>query len=355
VKKRLRTKRRRTSRWWRPALKWAGLVAGSLAGLALVALAGLWFWAGGSKLAPSQMAWGFTYSSSASRGLGLDPRATYLALLDELRPKRLRLAAYWTEIEPADGRFDYQDLDFQVAEAERRGIPYVIAVGRKVPRWPECYTPGWAKQLPAPDQQSRLLRQISHTVERYDHRPHLLRWQVENEPFLRFGEGCPEPDAALLGREIAQVKRLSTLPVMITDSGETDNWLNASKYGDVFGSTLYRVVLNPKGHPFHHFLTPAMYTRRGNLMKKLHPNVKQLVIAELQAEPWTNIGIQNLPDSYRDLTLSHQQFDANISFARDVGFSETYLWGAEWWYYEKLHHDSYYYDQAARLFAQSAK
>src|SRR5258708_7442846 len=100
------TKRRRKSAWqvWQPWLRWLGLAAVGWVPVVVVAAAGLWIWAGGAKTAPGQMAWGFTFSSGYARGLGLDPHAAYTAMLDQLRPKRLRLIAYWTDIEPTDGQ-----------------------------------------------------------------------------------------------------------------------------------------------------------------------------------------------------------------------------------------------------------
>jgi hypothetical protein len=338
---------------WRPYIKWAARAVAALAVLAIVVVGGLWVWAGGDKTPPDQIAWGLTYSSHAAQGLGLDSRATYQAILDELHPKRLRLVAYWTDIEPAAGQVNYSDLDYQVAEAEKRGIPYVIAVGRKVPRWPECYTPGWAKALPPAQQSEQLLNHISRTVARYDAEPHLLRWQVENEPYFAFGDGCPAVDEPLLKREVSLVHSLSRRPIMMTDSGEASNWLSASRLPDVFGSTLYRVVLNDSDKPFHHFLWPEYYTRHANLIRKLHPNVKQVVVAELQAEPWTKVGLTDINQAYIDQTLSHDQFQANIKFASDVGFSEVYLWGAEWWYYRHLHGDDFYWDTARDTFTNA--
>ena len=39
-----------------------------------------------------------------------------------------------------------------------------------------------------------------------------------------------------------------------------------------------------------------------------------------------------------------------IDFARDVGFSEVYLWGEEWWYWMKLHGDPSYWDEGKKMF-----
>jgi hypothetical protein len=352
------TKRRKHNRqphefWWqswRSVLRWTGLIAGSTIITAIVTAAGLWIWAGGAKTPPDQMAWGYTFSSGAARGLGLDPHTAYTAMLDGLHPERLRLVAYWTDIEPTEGHFDYSDLDFQVSEAEKRGIQYTLVVGRKVPRWPECFTPGWAKTLTMAEQHERILRQVATTMARYDAKPHLLRWQVENEPYLNFGDGCPGIDEPFLKTEVARVRQLTHKPLLLTDSGETKSWLGPSQFGDVFGTTLYRVVLNDSAKPFHHFLWPEYYTRHGNLIRKIHPNVKQLIVAELQAEPWTKVGLNDIPQSYIDLTLSHDQFQTNISFARQVGFSEVYMWGAEWWYYRHLHGDDFYWNTAKAAF-----
>jgi hypothetical protein len=346
-----KTAHRRMARW----LKRAAWTLGGMAVLSLLAAGGLMMWANTAKVPPSQIAWGVTFSAGDARGLGLDPQSTYKAILDDLRPKRLRLVAYWTDIEPAPGQHDFSDLDWQVSQAEQRGIPYVIVVGRKVPRWPECYTPDWAKVQSNAQQQQDLLDFITRTITRYNANPHLLRWQIENEPFLNFGDHCAVATSDQLISEVALAHRLSTKPVMITDSGETSTWLHSSQYPDVLGSTLYRVVLNSKGQAFHHFLPPDYYTLHAMLVRKLHPNIQQVVIAELQAEPWTQIGLPGLRHAYIDQTLSHQQFQGNINFARQVGLPEVYFWGAEWWYYEKLQGgDPYYWNSARDVFLQSA-
>jgi hypothetical protein len=334
-------KRRR----WVSFTRWLGLVVGGLA----VLLTGFVLWVGFDKTPPAEMAWGVTYSAHAARDLGLDPVAAYQAMLDELKPQRLRLVAYWSDVEPKAGVFDYHELDSQVAEAEKRGIPYVIALGQKVPRYPECFAPTWAKVLPVEQQHTRLLDEVENTVRRYDGNAHLVTWQVENEPYLDFGE-CPKFNEQFLQQEVSRMRQLTHKPLLLTDSGERSLWLGVTQYGDEFGSTLYRVVINDKtGGVFHHFLWPEAYTWRGNLAKKLHPNVKKVIVSELQAEPWGNG--PGKPQSFYDLTMGHEQFADNVQFARQVGFAEVYMWGVEWWYYEKLHGDDYYWKTAAGVFA----
>lgn len=340
--------RRKPAAGWRRWMRIGVLGLGGALVAAVLVVGGLWLWAGGDKTPADQISWGVTYSTHVARELGLDPAATYRTIVTELKPDRLRLVAYWTDIEPADGRFDYGDLDAQVAGAEAAGIPYVIAVGRKVPRYPECYTPDWAKGLSMAEQHERILAMLERTVKRYEGGAHLATWQVENEPFLNYGI-CPAKDEAFLKQEVELVDRLSSKPILLTDSGELTTWLGPSKYGHMFGTTLYRAVLNPNGDVFRYMWWPDWYTRRGNLIKKLRPNVQKLVVAELQAEPW-GLG-PDKPQSFYDRTMSHEQFADNIRFTQDVGFSEAYMWGVEWWYFEKtVRDDDYYWKTAQALF-----
>jgi len=56
----------------------------------------------------------------------------------------LRLVAYWQKIEPEQGKYSFEDLDWQIKEAEKRDIEVILVIGRKVSRWPECHIPEWA-------------------------------------------------------------------------------------------------------------------------------------------------------------------------------------------------------------------
>src|SRR3990167_1992502 len=91
--------------------------------------------------------WGVTFSDKYARDLELDWHKTYLAMLDDLRVTNVRLIAYWDEIEKAPDVFTYDDLDWQVAEANKRGVKIILVVGRRTPRWPECHDPSWLKPL----------------------------------------------------------------------------------------------------------------------------------------------------------------------------------------------------------------
>jgi hypothetical protein len=174
---------------------------------------------------------------------------------------------------------------------------------------------------------------IRDEINHFKQFDNIKTWQAENEPLLEvFGE-CPKMSANLIKREVALIKSLDSRPVMITDSGELSSWLETAKLGDKFGHTLYRVVYNPNIGNLYYYLPPAFYHYKAKLAGLSR---EQVIVAELQAEPW-------LPPNYtfdKDYDKLLEQFplekiQENISYAKKTGASEIYLWGVEWWYWLK--------------------
>ena len=69
-------------------------------------------------------------------------------IMDKWNFHYVRLSAQWDQIEKKKGEYDFNDLDWFMGEADKRGAKVALAVGQKVPRWPECHAPEWAKNLP---------------------------------------------------------------------------------------------------------------------------------------------------------------------------------------------------------------
>ena len=152
-----------------------------------------------------KLSYGVTFSQKFSAELVGDKwKQNYLAVLDDLKIKDLRLIAYWNIIEPEKGKFDFSDLDWQFAEAQKRGAKIILVVGRKTPRWPECHDPAWAKMSDVSYDDS-LLGYVRETVNHYKNSPSLEAWQVENEPYFPFGD-CKIVPPAVLNAEIKLVK-----------------------------------------------------------------------------------------------------------------------------------------------------
>jgi len=159
--------------------------------------------------APSPVAepqiYGVSFSAPHAEGIGLDWQETYQAILTDLNVKHLRLAAYWNEISPEEGVFDFVDLDYQMDQAAAHDAQVILSVGRKLPRWPECHEPEWVKEYSEVQQQQYLLDMLATVVDRYKNHEALRMWQLENEPLLNFGE-CPPEDRQLLEAEEVLVR-----------------------------------------------------------------------------------------------------------------------------------------------------
>ncbi len=299
------------------------------------------------------MNWGVTFSSVyAQDELGLDWREAYLAILDDLKVDHLRLSAYWNQIEKKQGVYDFSDLDWQIAEASKRQVKIILAVGRRLPRWPECHDPKWLSGINSVSIDQSQLAFVRAVAQRYAGNKSIIYFQVENEPYLSgFGE-CPTVDTALLKEEVKAVKSITAKPILVTDSGELSTWWPISQVGgDILGSTLYRVVYNQNLGYFHWFTPPIFYWLRAQLIEKLTPT-KRVIVAELQAESWhkagQSLGMTTLADD--NLSMSVQQFKNNVSFTRRAGFDEAYLWGVEWWYFMKKEKNyPAYWDEAKKL------
>jgi len=280
---------------------------------------------------------GASFSKSYAESMGLDWQETYLAILDDLEVRRLRLSSEWDEIETSDGLYDFSALDWQIAEAEKRGAKILLAVGERQPRWPECHAPAWLFLSPRGEVEERLLNFVKTVVERYKDSPVLEMWQVENEPFLNvFGE-CPRGNVNFLRQEIDLVKSLDDRPILITDSGELSTWRRTAHLGDYFGTSIYRLVYNPLVGYFHHFFPPAFYRLKAALVGLSREKV---IISELQVEPWVSEGsIADMPLDQQKNLMGPERIENHIDFARKTGFSPAYLWGVEWWYWLKLKGD----------------
>jgi tetratricopeptide (TPR) repeat protein len=181
--------------------KWLKRFAGVVLSLLLLVLLLFGYFNMPAPAPREDVSLGMTFSTRYAEGLGLDWRETYLALLDEVGVKKMRLPVYWDLVESTKGAYNFSDVDWQIEEASKRGAEVILAVGIKVPRWPECHIPGWVGESPEA-RRSGILAFIDTTVNRYKDTGTIVSWQIENEPFLRFGI-CPPFDVTLLDEEIA--------------------------------------------------------------------------------------------------------------------------------------------------------
>lgn len=306
--------------------------------------------------------YGVSFSRFHSDELKLDWKEVYLAILNDLKVKKFRFSAHWHLTEPEQGKYNFEELDFQMKEAQRAGASVILAVGRRLPGWPECHVPEWVEkdhqELSADGVQLTdsgkdfLLKYVETVVNRYKSYDNILYWQVENEPYLAFFSRfrCGKLDEEFLKKEIDLVRSLDpSRPIIVTDSGEFGLWNKAYQSGDVFGTSMYLYIWNRTLGPLRYPITPGFFRIKRNLIEKLN-DPKQAIVIELSAEPWLLQPIVETPIETLLERMGIDKFNEMIEFSSKTSFDTFYLWGAEWWYYMKGKDHPEFWQRASELF-----
>lgn len=297
--------------------------------------------------------YGVSFNTVYAQELGLNWKTVYDAIIDELGVKKVRLAAHWDMIEPEDGTFNFEEIDYQVKKARESDVEVLLAVGKRLPRWPECHVPEWAINLSKEDQEEKILRYIEAVITRYEEQEHITMWQVENEPYLSVfaKDHCFNFDSDFLDKEIELVRSIDDRDrkILVTDSGELSMWRRAFSHGDVFGTTMYVYSWNAVMGEFRNPFLPGFYSFRYNLWQFLGGANKEAIIAELALEPWLDKPVIKEQTAVQIRRMSPEKFDTVIEFAKRTGMKTQYLWGAEWWYYMKLQNEDWYWERGREL------
>lgn len=321
----------------------------------LLAVVFAYFFVGSAK-EQKNIVWGVDFSQMQAENLKLDWKKTYLAMLDDLKVKNIKLHTQWDWVGGKKDDYFFNDIDWQISQAEQRNAKIIYVVGLKTGRWPECHMPGWVNSLSKQQQQDELLKYIKEVVLRYKDNNVISAWQVENEPFFVFGE-CPDwyySDKSFLKKEVDLVRSLDpSRQVIVSDSGEQSLWFSAAKIGDMVGITMYREVwfhiTDKIGFNLDYFLPPVAYSRRADIIKKIFG--KNVICIELQAEPWASEPFSKVPLQEQEKTMNLDRFKKNIEYAKKTGIDTFYFWGGEWWYWLKTTQNKpEIWDEAKKLF-----
>lgn len=297
--------------------------------------------------------YGVNFSKKYAEEMGLDWKDTYTRILDDLGARNLRVVAYWDDSEPSEGVYNFDDVIWQLEEAKKRDAKVIMAVGYKVPRYPECFEPNWVNEYDEKDRENKLVEYVANAVETLKGYDNIIIWQVENEPFWPFGE-CKEIKRETIAKEISKVREIDDRPILVQDSGEGGLWFPTYTLGDRLGISMYRKIwYNFWGiflGEFIYFQYPLAhwtYKIKADIVGIPYENV---LVTELQAEPWGPGLNSRLSQDDIDQTMSHHHFISTLSYAQKGGFKDLYFWGAEWWLYMKEHRgDTFYWDTARAI------
>ncbi|MCK4355189.1 hypothetical protein KAW43_02510 [Candidatus Parcubacteria bacterium] len=311
-----------------------------LIGLLVALVVGIgWFFVGNAAQSEN-IVWGVNFSQTYAQDLGMDWKETYLALLDDLDVKNLKIITHWDLLEPAKDEFYFDDLNWQINEAEKRDVKILLVTGMKTGRWPECHIPEWAENLNKQDREQEILELLEQIVSNYGGSTSINAWQIENEPFFPFGK-CPKIDKKFLKEEIDLVKSLDSenRPIIISESGEFSFFTKSARMGDIVGITMYKTVWFEELETYIKYpFPPIFYARKARIIEKIFD--KKVICIELQAEPWGPVLLYDLPIEEQKKTMNLELFKNNVEFAKNSGLDEFYLWGGEWWYWLKTTQDS---------------
>lgn len=291
--------------------------------------------------------------------LGVNPQGNMDALLG-IGVRYFRLVSYWGDGEPQPGTYDFSQLDWEFQKAEAAHAHILLTVGLRQPRWPECHAPGWVNTAqPWQTWYPQLKAYMTAVIKRYRHNPALQGYQLENEYFLKGFGNCQNFSRQRLIDEYGLVKRLDPHhPVIVGRSNNALGFPLGAPTPDEFSISVYQRVWDAGiTHRYFEYPFPSWFYGflAGTQKLFLH---KDMIIAELQAEPWPPDGETILQSSLaeQNKSLSPQRLKARFAFGEATGMKGIYLWGAEYWYYRwQVEHDKSVWNVAAREFSKSSQ
>ncbi|MBI2592160.1 hypothetical protein HYW36_01655 [Candidatus Saccharibacteria bacterium] len=278
---------------------------------------------------------GTTFVPDYAKSYGLDPKETLDAIFSDLGMRQIRLVSYWKNIEAVPGTYDFSELDWQFDMANKYGVQISLAIGLRQPRWPECHEPTWI-DFSDKSWEPRLYSYMKAVVERYKSNPALATYELENEFFMKVFGQCQDFNRYRLIYEYQLVKQWDNVhPVIISRS---NNWVGlplGQPRPDKFGISVYKRVWDKTlTKRYFEYPLPAWFYAAlaggGEILTG-----KDMIIHELQAEPWPPTGIleSSLKEQFK--SMDAKRLKDRISYGIDTGMRTIDIWGVEWWYWLK--------------------
>lgn len=330
---------------------------------------------------------GLSFRPLQAEALGLSPRESLQQLLDYPYPA-IRLAAYWNRLEPAPGKFDPSDLDWQVDAAEQAGKQIIICLGAvKNFGYPEFFVP--PHHLPAPLPERTLIEPHTHpqllaaatefvtrVVRHYASHGAVIAWQVEYEAVdplgmehswrlsQRFVAAETEAvRAADPSRAVVLNSFLATsVPVLAQQWWRTrdqgDSLAVARRLADVVGAGYYprnaMVRVGPRTVYLDGSHSRWQLRRLANLMAWAASSGRRVMISEGQAEPWEAVTTPPSAPGVGMYSCLPEHVIENYNQCKAAGGDALWaylFWGAEYWLLRRCQGDERYLRAFGRVLA----
>lgn len=304
------------------------------------------------NLSPNRSQFGTTFSQLQCWYLGLDYREAFREICD-LGFERLRLCAYWHELQPKPDQFDFSTIDWLLEESDRRKIEVTLAIGMKVPRYPEFHFPDWMRSKydtrtarimdRDPAIADLTLNMLDRVVTHTRNASAIKYWQVENEPFttLEITHGRSLSEAFVRKEvELVRARSRSDQKILLTNAvtlpdgqGQEDSQaFRASLWlADAIGFNIYTKV--PHGTNYLE-AQPLYWNKLKAWRSELKRWGKEGWIAEAQAEPWEHNELVPVSQLEYPSSSPNQAFNL-VDRVQAIGFDPVLLWGCEYWYWHR--------------------
>lgn len=287
---------------------------------------------------------GFSFSHRHAVNLGLDWQETYLALLNEFKPKSIRLPVFWFEVEKEKGKFDFAINDWLIEEAEKQGIPVVLEIGYRSFHRPECYPPDWAKGLNQKEFEEAVFSFLEEGIKHFSQYENIEAWQVENEPLDVLRPWCRRLSPSFVAKEVEIVKTndFQNRPILLTFGGEIflrPYWRGLVPKIDIIGVSFYPRVWHKLTQSYISAYDQGIFSLRNIAIERGEAIRlgKRFWIVEFEAEPYGAKPINELSQEEIKETATPAHLQEYYEIIKRIGGVERiYFWGVEWWYKEKL-------------------
>jgi hypothetical protein len=299
---------------------------------------------------------GTTFSPLQCYYLGLDYQKAFQEIC-QLGLDRIRLGAYWNEIERSPGQYDFTTLDWLLEEAAKHNIAVALAVGMKVPRWPEFHFPQWvidrydtgsgdrALDLRSPAVADLSLKFVDAVAKHCRYSQAVQYWQIENEPFTRLEiAGGRFLSPQFVKQEVGLIRShlWRSQKVLLTNAihlptpklnEDLPAFQDSLETADAVGFNVYTKV--PAGNSGR-YLEPqsAFWDQLQNWQQEIVRSGREAWIAEAQAEPWEpqQLVAKNKLDYP---SASPRRMKQLVDTLARANYSTVLLWGSEYWYWQK--------------------
>jgi hypothetical protein len=280
---------------------------------------------------------GLSFVPDYAAYLGVNPNQALHAMLTQLDITNIRYTSYWDDIEATPGVYNFSELDYEFQQANAAHVTVNLSIGLRQPRWPECHMPNWAASEPYSVWEPQLMSFIKAVVNRYKNNPALGSYELENEYFLKAFGTCTNYSRNRLVAEYNLVTSLDPKHTLIISRSNNAIGVPIGKpTPDEFGVSIYKRVWDSYiTHRYFEYPIPAWYYGFLAGVEKIVTG-RNTIIHELQAEPWPPTDMVHASQAEQAKSMNANTLQSRFQYGEATGMKTIDLWGAEWWYYEKV-------------------